>query len=390
MGPRLTVWCCFWFLGNYFVLLACQQKLKHNRSAKILALVPRSHALSDTSDISDTEIEHEVHERISSSPPSLDSSFDRLHLLSSPDCENHDDVETIQQKSNNIFEDVPLTPVMEVVCPENREPNYFDIPSISSIPSLRSVTATPTARPPKTRSRTKIAPVAKRPKKMKKFTLDYKWARAVFQHRATIQESELESECLDHFYKFFSPEIITFIVEQTNIYSVQQTGKSIQLCDVEFRDFLAIQIIMGIVAMPSYIDFWSCNFRYGLVADLMSLKRYQQIRRFLHFADNTLEDGDRYYKVRPVLEKIKENYLKFETERKFSIDDKIKKPRSARPSSPIRFDNVGHFISTKEDMGRCKYCNKNTTVYCIKCNIRLCFVTGKIPRNCFLSFHTRN
>lgn len=53
----------------------------------------------------------------------------------------------------------------------------------------------------------------------------------------------------------------------------------------------------------------------------MSLKRYQQIRRFLHFADNTLEDGDRYYKVRPVVEKIKENCLKFETERKFSIDE---------------------------------------------------------------------
>lgn len=657
-------------------MLACQQKLKQNRAAKILALVPRSHALSESSDISDTEIEHELHERISSSSPSpsLDSSFERMHLLSSSS--NDDDVETVQQELNNIFEDVPLTPLMEVVCPVNREPNYFDIPSISSIPSLPSATATPTARPPKTRSRTKIAPVAKRPKKMKKFTLDYKWTRAVFRHRATIQESELESEeyidlpdtnsSLNHFYKFFSPDIITYIVEQTNIYSVQQTGKSMQLTDEAFRDFLAIHIIMGIVNMPSYVDYWSGNLRYGLVADLMSLKRYQQIRRFLHFADNTLEDGDRYYKVRPVVEKIKKNCLMFETDRKFSIDEmmipykgrkagsrkqymkdkpskwgfknyvragisgmiydfilyggedtfrfhsftdqeasvgfgaqivialcqsiktkpatvfcdnfftspelfhllrenhgifalgtirnnrirgaekvlptekvmkkkergsyaqavcnknklaivrwndnkpvtlistyvaaepvhkikryskekkvkvdvecpqivkdynkhmggvdladmlislyrtplktrrwylgifaqlidicvnngwllykrqtrnknnslktfrfeiyeglvkdgrcnnlckenecKIKKPRSARPTSPVRYDNVGHFISTKEDMGRCKYCNKNTTVYCIKCNIRLCFVTGKNPRNCFLSFHSR-
>lgn len=72
-----------------FVLLACQQKLKQNRATKILALVPRSHTLSETSD---TEIEHEVHERISSSSPSpsLDSSFERMHLLSSSS--NDDDI----------------------------------------------------------------------------------------------------------------------------------------------------------------------------------------------------------------------------------------------------------------------------------------------------------
>lgn len=66
---------------------------------------------------------------------------------------------------------------------------------------------------------------------------------------------------------------------------------------------------------------------------------------------------------------------------------KILKPRSARPISPIRYDNVGHFISTKEDIGRCKQCQNKNSVYCIKCNVRLCFVTGKSPRNCFLNFH---
>ncbi|CAF4773039.1 unnamed protein product [Pieris macdunnoughi] len=56
---------------------------------------------------------------------------------------------------------------------------------------------------------------------------------------------------------------------------------------------------------------------------------------------------------------------------------------------------AGHFPSTKEDMGRCKFCQKITTVYCIKCNVRLCFVTGKNPfkykllTNCFLHFHNK-
>lgn len=67
----------------------------------------------------------------------------------------------------------------------------------------------------------------------------------------------------------------------------------------------------------------------------------------------------------------------------------MKNSKTARPTTPVRLDNVGHFPSMKEDMGRCKLCQKNTTVFCIKCNLRLCFVTGKNARNCFLNFHNK-
>ncbi|CAK1594501.1 unnamed protein product [Parnassius mnemosyne] len=66
---------------------------------------------------------------------------------------------------------------------------------------------------------------------------------------------------------------------------------------------------------------------------------------------------------------------------------KINTPRKARPSSPIKYDNVSHFPQTMEE-GRCRYCQK-TVVYCIKCQKRLCFVTEKNARNCFLDFHTK-
>lgn len=95
-----------------------------------------------------------------------------------------------------------------------------------------------------------------------------------------------------------------------------------QLTKEEFRDFLAIHIIMGVVSMPSYLDYWSHRFKYIKVADIMPLKRYQKIRRYLHFANNNLENGDRYYKIRPVLEKVRQNCLKYQgLENKFSIDE---------------------------------------------------------------------
>lgn len=98
-------------------------------------------------------------------------------------------------------------------------------------------------------------------------------------------------------------------------------GKSIQVTGNEMHDFLCIHILMGIVEMPSYLDYWSSRFRYTQIADLMSLKRYQQIRRFLHFVDNSLEDNDRYYKVRTVAEKVRKNCLKKEYDNKFSVDE---------------------------------------------------------------------
>lgn len=53
----------------------------------------------------------------------------------------------------------------------------------------------------------------------------------------------------------------------------------------------------------------------------MPLKRFEQIRRNLHFVDNAYSDEDRYYKIRPFIEKIRRNCLATEEETKFSIDE---------------------------------------------------------------------
>lgn len=619
---------------------------------------------------------------VSSSAPSINSSLERLDINSSPEPEYTENYDEQPSEPSDLYysEAIQLTPVLQEICPNtpSREPNYDIVPSLSSIISLPSEIQSPTpctSSTRKTRAKKQIAPVAKKSKKIPKFSLSYKWKKGIFRHRAVIEERTEtyvdfpDDDPLDYLYLFFSQDIFTDLVDQTNLYSVQQTGRSIQASENDMRDFISIHILMGIVEMPCYLDYWSNRFRYSQIADIMTLKRYQQIRRFLHFTDNNLQDSDRYYKVRPIAEKIRINCLKQENENKFSIDEmmipykgrkagnrkqymkdkpnkwgfknyvragvsgmiydfvlyagedtfrshkfteqesslgfgaqivialtqtiqkkpatifcdnffsspelfyllkvnygvfglgtirsnrirgaekllpdeksmkkkqrgafsqvvcdanklvivrwndnkpvtlissfvgsepvqKIKRyckeqkqkievdcpqivreynkhmggvdladmlislykvpfktrrwyigifsqlldicinnawllhkrncyrnqrkskslkvfryeiflsltkknrsmpiekmqecniinPRSARPTSPIRFDNIGHYPSTKEDMGRCKFCQKNTTVYCIKCNMRLCFVTGKNPRNCFLNFHNK-
>lgn len=312
-----------WF--SVLFIFLCQQP---NRASKIIALVPNEHAPSDASENSESETEMHDDPRayasspLSSSAPSITSSLANLTISTSEDEEPNID-------NNDV---IPDSIVREI-----GESNYENVPSLSAIPSLPSTPMVPIAfssplSSRNTRSRKQPSTVpAKKAKKGKKFQLSYKWKVAQFRHRATVEEDEngeyinlpedVDSP-LSYFYLFFSQNVISNIVEQTNLYSVQQTAKSIQLSEEEFKDFLAIHIIMGIVVMPSYLDYWSDKFRYAKVGDIMSLKRYQQVRRYLHFVDNNMDDGDKYYKVRPVVEQIRQNCLKQQkTETKFSIDE---------------------------------------------------------------------
>ncbi|XP_063365808.1 uncharacterized protein LOC134654273 [Cydia amplana] len=97
---------------------------------------------------------------------------------------------------------------------------------------------------------------------------------------------------------------------------------------------------MGIVKLPSDKDYWSTAFRYAKIADVMSLKRFQQIKRFIHFADvDEFDTTDPYQKISPILEKIRTRCLSVEEENAFSIDEMVipykgKKAGSKRQYNP--------------------------------------------------------
>lgn len=79
-------------------------------------------------------------------------------------------------------------------------------------------------------------------------------------------------------------------------------------------------LMMGVLHLPSYEDYWSAGSRIPDVADLMPIKRFKLLRRFIHFNNNELitqNIKDRYFKVRPLNKK----FLKFHLENDFSIDE---------------------------------------------------------------------
>lgn len=314
----------------FFLFLQC---LKLTRAHKILALVPEKNACSDDDSTSEDEID--IHPPSpsyeSSDPPSINSSLENLNISNSDSDSTILPVHLVEDEGAT-----RITPTLKEVFPSPSTSNYNAIPTLNSIQSLATPTSShdqspaPSSTPHVTRSKRKktfSTPLPTKRVKKEKFKLSYEWTKAALKHRAFLEEgyhklNKTDKETiLEYFYSFFSHEIFADIVLHTNLYSVQQKGKSIQLTDQELKTFLSIEIYMGMIRATSYTDYWATRSRVSQIADLMSLKRYQEIRRFLHFTDNSEESSDRYCKIRPVMEKIRQNCLKLEEEGEYSIDE---------------------------------------------------------------------
>ena len=131
---------------------------------------------------------------------------------------------------------------------------------------------------------------------------------------------------LEYFYTFLPQKLVTDIFEQTNLYSVQRSCKSVNTNEDEMKTFIGIQMLMGIVKLPSYLDYWSGALRYPAIADCMPRNRFSNLKQFLHFVDNNGEHndpGDKLIKVRPLLEAVRNACVLTEPEEYHSVDEQI-------------------------------------------------------------------
>ena len=116
-------------------------------------------------------------------------------------------------------------------------------------------------------------------------------------------------------------DVVSLIVDETNRYaeqSLQGTDKEWSTIAEEIRAYFGFMILMGINRLPEIRDYWSNNeyLRYSPIADRITRDRFEQITRYLHFADNDSlpergEEGfSRLQKVDPIISALKQNFQK--------------------------------------------------------------------------------
>ncbi|CAH0714336.1 unnamed protein product, partial [Brenthis ino] len=371
--------------------LSIQQQ---RRARHLVALVPKPGAKSDLDD-SESSAEDELqycprptHSDSSSPPPSLPSSIENLNLLSDDDNEINQVVAStslvLHSQSSlstnpcspsilssnpsairqlQCAEASPLSPVpplLDQVClpsplatsTQKHSPlatssqvpsplatsSQLPLPRASNLTCHNQVPSPLFAPSPSATTRSKRPRVVTIKRKViPAKRLQPNWRCCKFTGSAEVKDISFEpreEKCaIEYFKLFFSDDIISLIVQQTNIYSTQTNGSSINITEDDIKDFLAILLFTGVVKMHAYTDYWSKILRYDKVADIMTLKKFQLLRRYIHFNDNFIDDDDRYHKVRPLLQKIRENCLKVEEESRFSIDEMMVPHKGTRAGS---------------------------------------------------------
>ena len=169
------------------------------------------------------------------------------------------------------------------------------------------------------------------PAAMKKHA--YRWRKKeipkhneVFNPEVSEDENYTAKTPLDYFKMFWLDTLTDLVVENTNLYSTQKSGFSIKTSRSEIEQYIGMHIKMGVIRLPAYTHYWSNEMRYPPIADIMPLKRFQTLRKFLHFVDNvTFKEGvsDKLFKIRPIVEDLRNQCVLVEPEEVHSIDEQI-------------------------------------------------------------------
>ena len=108
-------------------------------------------------------------------------------------------------------------------------------------------------------------------------------------------------------------EVVDLIVTETNRFSEQKLGRHKWKATTgdEIMKFLGLVCYVGLVKYPKISDYWTKKkiYKNAVVPKIMARNRFQQLLRFIHFADNEIADHqDRLYKLRPLVERLCKNF----------------------------------------------------------------------------------
>lgn len=155
------------------------------------------------------------------------------------------------------------------------------------------------------------------------------------EYAAALQEASP----LDFWSVFVDNKILDEMVNQTNLYATQTLLDTEDIASssrlhkwspttrCEMKKFLGIICYMGLVKMPSIRHYWSKKplFQINGISQAMSRNRFELLLKMWHFSNNDeCPEGDRLYKIQPLLDMIIENCQKLYTPgRVFCIDETL-------------------------------------------------------------------
>ena len=131
---------------------------------------------------------------------------------------------------------------------------------------------------------------------------------------------------VEFFELFFDDDLFDIIVHETNKYASQK-NRELRVTREEMKVVFGVLLISGYVSYPRRRLFWETGryTRHDMVFSAIRRDRFESIFTNLHFADNhTLSQSDKLAKLRPLLLKLNENFMKHApVEEVYSFDESM-------------------------------------------------------------------
>ncbi|XP_028676169.1 piggyBac transposable element-derived protein 3-like [Erpetoichthys calabaricus] len=135
---------------------------------------------------------------------------------------------------------------------------------------------------------------------------------------------------IQYFRDFFDADLLDSIAEESNLYCMQKNpNRALRLDRNELEQFIGTVVYMSVVHLPRSRMYWSSDCRVAQVADVISRDRWEQIKKFIHFNDNSNmpanNDGnyDKLFKIRPIIDSLLPKFQRLPQDQMLSIDEQM-------------------------------------------------------------------
>lgn len=146
------------------------------------------------------------------------------------------------------------------------------------------------------------------------------WYKKNVENHVTLESP------LYFFKKYFTDELFEDMTKYTNLYATQKHSKFKSTTTEELQNFVGIHIMMGNLHYPRVRFYWDSNLRIPLIADCMALNRFFKLRMHVHFVNVEEKDpqnNDRFWKVRPLFDAIKQRCSSLPLESELCVDEQM-------------------------------------------------------------------
>ena len=194
------------------------------------------------------------------------------------------------------------------------------------------------------------------------------------ERKTEVIEKFSNQNPLQIFESIFDDSVFELILSQTMLFAQQKNDHKFTLSIDELKMFFGILYLSGYNRLARERCYWSLDEDIGVkcVSSCMPRTRFQEIKKYLHFADNSLIDlSDRMYSLRPLMVLLNSKFRQWGIfHENLSIDEARVKYFGRHPTKqficgkPIRFGYKNWTLCSSD--GYC-YALKHIVVLSRKC-----------------------